>query len=288
MGQQLNEWQSLVRWASSVLKAAGLPEAGQEAHVLLLYASKTTPDQLYAHPPALSPAVVGRYRRWVKARAGGMPFAYLVGEREFMGLPLWVNPAVLIPRPETETLVEAALKAISNPKARLVDVGTGCGAVALALRRYGPSGWRILGVDISEPALEVARANAQRLGLGVEWRRSDLLSAVLEPLDGVVANLPYVAADDPRAGPELRFEPFQALYAPAAGRGLLRRLVAEAHQRLRPGGWLGMEMAPDEVEEIAGELRRWGYRAVAIARDLSGQARVVQGYRGGETRWQRP
>lgn len=260
----------------------------QEAHLLLIHAAKTTAEQLYAHPPALSPPVVARYRRWVKARAGGMPFAYLVGEREFMGLPLRVNSSVLIPRPETETLVDAALQAISNPEALLVDVGTGCGAVALALRRYGPPGWHILGVDISEPALEVARANAERLGLAVEWRRSDLLSAVLEPLDGVVANLPYVAADDPRAGPEVRFEPSLALYGPAAGRGLLRRLVAEAHQRLKPGGWLGMEMAPDQVEEIAGELKRWGYRAVAVRQDLSGQARVVYGYRGGEARWQRP
>ncbi|MCL6561415.1 MAG: peptide chain release factor N(5)-glutamine methyltransferase [Firmicutes bacterium] len=288
MGQQLNEWQRLLRWASSVLQAAGIPEAAQEAHLLLLRVAKTTPELLYAHPPALSPAVVAQYRRWVKARAGGMPFAYLVGEREFMGLSLRVTPSVLIPRPETETLVEAALKAIANPQACVVDVGTGCGAVALALRRFGPPGWRILGVDVSEPALEVARANARRLGLGVEWRRSDLLSAVVEPLDGVVANLPYIAAGDPRAGPELRFEPALALYGPAAGRGLLRRLVAEAHQRLKPGGWLGMEMAPDEVEEIAGELKRWGYRAVAVMRDLSGQPRVVHGVRGGESKWQRP
>lgn len=213
-------------------------------------------------------------------RAAGEPFAYFAREKEFHGLRLAVSPAVLVPRPDTETLVEWALEVLTAPDApalpRVVDLGTGSGAIALAIRHGWPPA-AVTAVDCSAEALAVARLNAEALGLDVRCVRGDWW----EPLAGsrfdlVVSNPPYIAADDPHLA-ALRHEPTLALTPGGDGLDAIRRIVSGAAAHLTAGGWLLLEHGHDQADAVAGLLRQHGFVDIAHRHDLAGIARCTGG-----------
>lgn len=239
----------------------------RDAELLLAHTAERSRSWLLAYPEAqLDPAILARFNALVRRRDAGEPLQHLTGTQEFFGLPLAVTRDVLIPRPETEHLVEAALdwaRQQPTPRLRIADVGTGSGAIALALSTHLPDA-QILALDLSPAALEVARANATRLELTsrIRFLESDLLAALGPgdlPLDAVVSNPPYVAdADAPTLQPEVRdHEPALALFAGADGLAVYRRLIPQAHAALRPGGLLAMEFGFGQRDALAALLSQW-------------------------------
>ncbi|HEY0886072.1 MAG TPA: peptide chain release factor N(5)-glutamine methyltransferase [Ramlibacter sp.] len=211
-------------------------------------------------------------------RAGGEPLAYIAGRKEFFGLDLMVDRRVLVPRPDTETLVQWALEVLAAmPSPRVVDLGTGSGAIALAIKSRRPDA-RVLATDRSSDALQVASANAQALGLEVEFRRAAWLDGIAERFDLIVSNPPYVAAGDPHLG-ALSHEPTSALVAGADGLDDLRRIAGQAHAGLRPFGWLLVEHGYDQAATVRELLTSAGFSQVASRRDLSGIERCSGGCR---------
>ncbi|MFG6465455.1 peptide chain release factor N(5)-glutamine methyltransferase [Roseateles sp. BYS87W] len=212
----------------------------------------------------------------------GVPLAHLTGWQPFHGLLLQVSPATLIPRPDTETLVDWALELLAAlpGSPTVVDLGTGSGAIALAIKAACPRA-QVTAVDLSADALTVARANGERLQLDVDWR----LGSWFEPLAGqrfdlIVSNPPYIAGDDPHL-PALRHEPLTALTPGGDGLADLQHLVNGAPTHLQPGGWLLMEHGWDQAEPVAAALRAHGYRHPTLRRDLAGRARASGGQRPG-------
>jgi release factor glutamine methyltransferase len=204
------------------------------------------------------------------------PVAYICGSRAFRRLQLHCDRRALIPRPETERLVEIACAQLP-PGARVLDVGTGCGAVALALKDERPD-LLVSGSDISADALELARANGERLSLDVRWLRADLLAGVPDELDAVVANLPYVAESERVSLPPeiLRHEPAGAVFAGADGLSCVRRLVAEGGARTRARlRFLALEVGAGQAGEVATVMRAAGFEGVRAERDLAGIERVL-------------
>ena len=205
--------------------------------------------------------------------AAGEPLAYLTGERGFWDFTLTVTPAVLIPRPETETLVEAALARLPSGS-RVLDLGTGSGAIAISLALSGRA--EVTAVDASAPALNVARGNAERLGARVQFLTSDWFTAVEGSFDLIVANPPYVAEGDPHL-PTLAYEPEAALIAGPEGLDDLRVIIAGAPPHLRTGGWLLVEHGYDQAKAVADLFAAAGFQAIELIRDLGGQPRVTVG-----------
>lgn len=277
-------WRTLLAEASSRLRASGIESPEREALWLFEWATDTRYSQwLVQHETSYDVAVVQRFAEAVERRAGREPFHYITGLREFYGLLLEVSPAVLIPRPATESLVEAVLaSSAAKPSLVVADIGTGSGAIALALRRYAPSGWTIYGADLSHEAVSVAEANGRRLGLAVEWWQGDLMDALPVPVDVVVANLPYIDPKD-RAwlAPELDFEPPTALYADDHGYATMVRLISQAKTaRLRPSGRLFLEVGVGQVPGICTRLAESGFGVMRVTRDLEGIERVVEAEKG--------
>ena len=209
----------------------------------------------------------------VQRLACGEPLAYVLGEWSFWDFDLTVSPAVLVPRPETEILVEAAL-AKAHAGDRVLDLGTGSGAIAIALARMQTL--EMLAVDASAAALEIARANASRLGADVRLTQSDWFSSVAGSFDLIVANPPYVAEDDPHL-PALRFEPDTALVSGPEGLDDLRRIIRSAPEHLNPGGWLLVEHGYDQQESVAALFAAAGFEAIECLQDLGGRPRVTLG-----------
>jgi len=212
-------------------------------------------------------------------RAAGVPLAYLMGEREFHGLVLRVNADVLVPRPETEGLVDWALELSAHaPLPRLADLGTGSGAVALAFKHRAPT-FEVCASDRSATALSIARANAQRLQLEVKWLEGDWWAPFdQQPFGIVVSNPPYVAEGDPHLE-ALRHEPTAALTAGADGLFALRRIVAGAPDRIAAGGWLLLEHGFDQAAAVASLLVDAGFEQVGTRTDLAGLPRLTGGRR---------
>jgi release factor glutamine methyltransferase len=238
-----------------------------------------------AHPQAALDDAASLHTELAR-RAAGEPLAYLVGHKEFHGLELVVDERVLIPRPETETLVEWALECIDavlragNPAPRVLDLGTGSGAIALALKAARPA-VQVTAIDANAAALAVARANAQRHGLDVAFAQGDWWQALaLEPPDDVarfdvaVANPPYVAEGDPHLA-ALRHEPRDALVAGADGLAALRAIVRDAAPWLRPRGWLLLEHGHDQGDAVAALLSAAGLKNIGHRRDLAGMVRCT-------------
>ena len=207
----------------------------------------------------------------------GEPLAYLLGQQEFFGLTLAVDPRVLIPRSDTETLVNWALTLLpaAPGSAKVLDLGTGSGAVALALKHARPSS-AVLAIDASEPALCVARANALSLGLDVRMMASYWLAGVSGVFDLIVSNPPYVRAGDPHLA-ALGHEPLQALTAGADGLDDLRQIIAQAPPHLAPGGWLLLEHGYDQSGAVSLLLQAGGFEAVSSRPDLAGILRCTGG-----------
>lgn len=259
--------------------------ARRDAEVLLCHCLERNRSYLYSWPAqAVAAAVADRYRALLRRHLTGEPVAYLTGEREFWSLPLRVTSATLVPRPDSETLVSWALDLPLSAGARVLDAGTGSGAIALALATERP-GWCLSGLDRSPAALAVARENAVRLGLtAVSFIASDWFAALgAARFDLIVANPPYLAADDPHlAGPELSHEPATALVAGASGLEALAALAAAAPGYLRPGGWLLLEHGCDQGPAVRELLRAAGFGAIERRRDLAGHERASGGRRGVE------
>jgi len=270
----------VLRAAEQELTGASF-SARLDAEVLLMHVSGLSRAQLVSHDEQTLPAATReRFAALIARRRAGEPVAYLTGEREFWSLPLKVTPAVLVPRPETELLVERALELIPPDAAWLVaDLGTGSGAIALALAHERPK-LHIIATEKSGEALAVARDNAARLGLGnIEFRQGDWLAPLEnERFDFIVSNPPYVPEDDPhRVQPDLQFEPSLAIVGGLDGLAAIRHIAAGARSHLKPGGWLLLEHGYDQGEAAAEILRAAGYAEVAGGRDLAGHERAVAG-----------
>ena len=255
-----------------------------DAQVLLAYVVGNTRAWLVAHADELlTPNEAARFFSLTRRRRNGEPIAYLTGLREFWALPLIVTQNVMIPRPETETLIERALARLPIDRAsRVLDLGTGSGAIALALARERPHA-HIVATDISEAALRVADANARRLGLyNVEFVRADWYEG-LDVLDAnvfdmIVSNPPYIAAADPHLGDgDLRFEPMAALTPGANGLAALTTIIAGAPQRLATNGSLVVEHGYDQQEDVRGLFEDAGFTELESTRDLAGIPRVCAG-----------
>jgi release factor glutamine methyltransferase len=253
--------------------------AARDAEVLLLHALHISRATLFAHPDReISVEELALYRSNVARRLTDEPIQYVVGEQEFYGLALRVTPAVLIPRPETEHLVEAVLALLPNDRAlRILDVGTGSGAIAIALAVHLPQA-EMTAVDLSAAALEIATANARAHGVEGRIRllEPDLLGAVVgERFDAVVSNPPYIPEGDRSSlhAQVREYEPAAALFAGASGLDIYERLIPQAHDALRVGGLLAMEIGSGQHEAIAALLRGW--EAVRFVEDLQGIPRVA-------------
>jgi release factor glutamine methyltransferase len=248
------------------LQAAGCDTPRLDAELLLAHVLSASRASLVAFPSReLEPEEARAFMDLAARRRGREPVAYILGEKGFRRIVLQVDPRVLVPRPETEFVVEAAL---SLPEgARVVDVGTGSGAIALALKDERPD-LTILATDISEDALAVARRNAARLGLEVDFRHADLLDGVGE-VDAVLSNPPYVAATD-RLPRDVLHEPRQALFGGADGLDVIRRLVREA----AGVPFVALELGAAQAAAVAGLMTGWD---VELVRDLAGHERVVVG-----------
>ncbi len=255
-----------------------------DAQLLLAHCLGCTRTWLIAHEDAIVSAhIFDTAAKLLARRAAGEPLAYLVGEREFHGLMLRVTPDVLVPRPDTETLVEWALELLTGLESPVIaDLGTGSGAIALALKHALPQAL-VHGSDVSPAALAVAQGNGQRLSLDVTWHLGDwwqAFTAQRAPLfDAVVANPPYIAPGD-RHLVGLRHEPQLALVPrDDDGRGLadIQRIVDGACHWLRAGGWLLLEHGFDQADDVRLCLRAAGFEAVASRIDLAGNTRVTGG-----------
>jgi release factor glutamine methyltransferase len=249
-----------------------------DAQLLLAHVLGVPRVRLRSHPEGLAePEATRRYRALVERRTAGEPLAYLTGEKDFWTLRLKVTPAVLIPRPETELLVERALALWPAERARVADLGTGSGAIALALASARPA-WRLVASDVSPQALATARANAAALEITqVEFR----LGSWFEPLAGerfdlLVSNPPYIAADDPHLV-WLAHEPRLALTPGSDGLACLRAIIHGAGAHLEPGGWLLLEHGATQAQAVRHELVLAGMRHVRSHRDLAGLERMTEG-----------
>ena len=276
---------ALLREAVQRLEAAGVASARRNATWLLETALGAR--RVLSRPEAeVPPAEAAAFRVLVARRAAREPVQYVIGEADFYGLTLAVTPAVLIPRPETEEVAEAALRRLPGPAALagrgpwVLDVGTGSGALALAIRHERPDA-EVVAADVSEAALAVARGNAERLGLPVTFVHADALKPAfadgLPPLfDLLVSNPPYVpAAEGPGLEPEVRdHEPALALFVADDPLVFYRALAGHARRLLRPAGWLVVETHADHGQAVAALFAEAGLIETAILRDLSGRERI--------------
>lgn len=271
------------RAIETLLGPAGLAD---EADSLLGAALGCTRAFVLAHPErAVTATEAGRVLEWSARRTRGEPLAYLTGEREFWSLPFLVGPAVLVPRPETEGLVERALglgddigEGIGRA-VRVLDLGTGSGCIALAIGHERP-GWQVCATDASGAALAIARENARRLGLSrVGFREGSWYEPIAgERFDLIVSNPPYIGADEPEmAGIGLSHEPRAALTPGADGLAALRTIIEGAPQHLHPGGWLILEHGYAQGEAVRALLVARGFTRVRCAPDLAGHDRVASG-----------
>ncbi len=254
-----------------------------DAEILLAHLLGKPRSFLYAWPAHETDAATATtFETLLQRRIAGEPVAYLLGEREFWSLPLTVTPEVLIPRPETERLVELALTLGPAGAADVLDLGTGSGAIAIALASERP-GWRLLATDRSTAALEVAHGNASRHRLGnIGFVATDWYAAIAATprFDLIVSNPPYIRAGDPHLGRDgLPYEPADALVAGDDGLDDIRRIAAGAAARLRPGGWLLLEHGHDQGAAVRQLLERAGLADVQTSTDLAGHERATLGRR---------
>ena len=270
--------------AATRLEGAGIADARFEAEVLLRHASARDRAAFYAGlTDVVSPPEASAFEAAILRRLERVPLAYITGVREFYKLEFQVTPAVLIPRPESELLVETALAHLRRQRirgARVVDVGAGSGALGIAIARHRRD-VRLLGIDVSRPALRVAAANAQRLipRRQVDWLQADLLTPVSGSVECVVANLPYVdEARLPDLEPEVaEHEPQRALTSGGGGLDLNLRLVTQLGTRLALRGIAVLEIDPGQEEAVVDAARRLvPLAAVEVLNDLSGQPRAVK------------
>lgn len=274
----------VLAWAASDFRSRGFDSARLDAELLLADGLGVDRVRLFLeHERVLSAEELARYRSVIQRRRRGEPVAYILGVREFFGLPIHVDARVLVPRPDTEILVEAALRWTESRDlyGTALDLCTGSGCVALAFASRRRT-WQVWASDVSLDALNVARGNAERLGLSnVAFRQGDLFGA-LDPqlrFDLITANPPYIPQSE-IAGLQVDirdFEPHLALSGGGDGLALIRPLVAQARSRLVPGGYLAMELGHDQAARVRALLGEAGFVEIATDKDYGGHERVVSG-----------
>ena len=260
------------------LQEAGIADAALDAWYLLEYIGKFDKSYYYLHGrEEIDEEVLQNYQVLVKKRAERVPLQYITGVQMFMGLEFKVNPYVLIPRQDTETLVEAAL-AVCKPGMRVLDLCTGSGCILISLLHL-VEGLVGVGSDISKQALLVARENAKANDVDAEWVRSDLFSNLSGTFDVIVSNPPYIPSRDiDTLMPEVRdFEPVEAMDGHEDGLFFYDRILQECHGFLNPGGYLMLEIGYDQGEAVSERMRQAGFLDVQVIRDLCGNNRVVCG-----------
>jgi len=264
--------------AQALAGASALGVERLDAQLLLLQAlGRSLNDRgwLLAHDAdAVESDVAAAYMALCERRATGCPLAYITGRKEFHGLDLDVDARVLVPRPDTETLVDWAIQLLEPmPAARVIDLGTGSGAIALAIKQACPRA-RVHATDASNDALAIAQGNAERLGLDVSFRQASWLDGIDGPWDLIVSNPPYVAEGDPHL-PALRHEPQQALVSGPDGLDAIRAIAQAAPTRIALRGWLLLEHGYDQAAAVRRLLADAGFGFVASRRDLGGIERVT-------------
>jgi release factor glutamine methyltransferase len=266
-----------VRGVALDLRESGVPSPRVDAEILVAHVAGLRRSELYSANDELTDAQLDRLRMLVDRRRKREPLAYVLGEWGFRRLTLEVDPRVLVPRPETEVLVERCLEHLRDlAEPRVLDIGAGSGAIALAIADEH-RGARVLAVDRSADALQVARRNLGRTGVDgrVELRQGDLLAGITGSFDLVVSNPPYVSPEEYEGlQPEIRlYEPSEAL----VGVGVGTEIAREARGVLESGGWLVLECGDGHAHALAGDLEELGYRDVGNALDLAGRERIVEG-----------
>jgi release factor glutamine methyltransferase len=261
------------------LTKADVPSPRLNAELLLMFTLDCDRAYFHAHPEReLTSQELQRYEDALAKRASGIPAQYITGHQEFWGMDFIVTPAVLIPRPETEHVIETVLANVGRTllSAKIIDIGTGSGCIAIALATELPDA-EIHASDISRAALEIARANAARLGQSrIQFHESDLFSKVeTRNFDFVISNPPYVGeSEKDQVQLEVRkHEPHNAVFAGPTGLEIIERLIPQAHDALKPGGWLVMEISGTIVEGVQRLL--FGWQEIQIINDLQGIPRVV-------------
>lgn len=270
---------ALIQRSAAYLAQRGIGNARREAEWIFAETLGLTRLELYTRfDMPLEPAQVERLRGLVSRRGKREPLAYVLGSQDFRGMRLGVGPGVLVPRPETEELVDLVLKALPSRPCRLLDVGTGSGAIALALRRERPD-CLVVATDTSERALARARANAAALGIEVEFHRGHLATGH-SGFDAVIANLPYIGEHErAECDPELAFEPSEALFAGDDGMALIRELIADAPRALAPEGLLWLEHGFRQGDAVRACAAQHGLTC-EVLRDGAGHERIARIARG--------
>lgn len=279
----MSSWtiRSSLKWAHETLQGEGINEARLAAETLLAHALKIDRFKLYLQPDlALDDAQLNGFRRLIAQRIEGIPIQHLVGHVSFMGIPLRVNPSVLIPRFETEELVERALRRCPTTEPfTFVDAGTGSGAIAIALAKARPQAHGVA-LDCCVKALEVARANARlnQVEAALSLIKSDWLTALEGQFDLIVSNPPYIpTAHIERLQPEVKaHDPRLALDGGQDGLAAIRVVVTQAKDHLRPQGWMLLEIGQGQAEAVRGLLHNVGYHNICVYADLSGIERIVE------------
>jgi len=276
---------------TAYFKKHGIENPRLNAEHLLAHALGRTRMELYLEfERNLGEAELAPLRELVQRRGEGEPLDHLLGTVEFCGHTFLCDKRALVPRPETEQLVEIVESKIENRKSKILDVGTGSGVIALTLARKFPEA-QIFAVDVSEDALALARENAARLGLSgrVQFRKSDLLENLDERFDLIVANLPYIATQDRHTlSREVLHDPEVALFAGVHGDELVRELIEQAPPRLRPGGMLALEIGLDQSEALLSALAEKNYRDICSKNDYSGVTRFLFARYGQDSHPRRP
>ena len=260
------------------LNTAGIVDAKSDAWLLLTYVCKIDRTFYYVHmDEVMNPEIFAEYEAILNKRAEHVPLQYITGEQEFMGIPFHVNESVLIPRQDTETLVEEALK-IVRPGMKVLDMCTGSGCILISILKnvVDVQGF---GYDISKQAINVAKENAKLNNVNAVFERSDLFEEVMEQFDVIVSNPPYIPTDVIGGlMPEVAvYEPLQALDGKEDGLHFYRRIVKDALEFLKPDGKLLFEIGHDQGESVPALMREAGYKDVRVIKDLAGNDRVVIG-----------
>ena len=254
-----------------------------DCEVLMCFVLGKPRTYLYTHPEhCLNELDYQSFIELIERRQQGEPIAYITSEKEFWSLPLTVTSDTLIPRPETELMIEVVLNLLKNlPSARIIDLGTGAGSIALALAKERPN-WHISACDISEAALKVAQHNAQKLGLNnITFYHSDWFDAILpQQFDAILSNPPYIASDDPHVQQgDLRFEPHQALVSGTDGLKAIHKIIQQSLARLEKNGLLLVEHGYNQKNAIRTILTEYGYQYIKCWQDWQGHDRLSGGKR---------
>lgn len=256
---------NIVEWlqtAQTSLRGSGAENARLDALVLMEYISKIPREQLLTHlNKNVSRPLRLRLSRVLKLRLRHYPLAYITGHKEFYGLDFKVNKNVMIPRPETEAIIERALESSLSPSAAVLDMGTGSGCIAAVIKKHRP-GWQVAAADISVKALALARQNAKSLGVKLKFIRSNLFSKIDDKFDLVLANLPYVPLTEP-VSPEAEREPASALYGGADGLDIYRAFLKEVKSHLKPGAKLIIEAMPQQMPALRNLAKTNGFSRVS-------------------------